>query len=88
MGTDVVVLRIPWSEVVRERLGFNLKRTSIGAGRMLMSLRGRVHLGFSCAQHYDPLLSFSKGLYLHKALAVELHNRFWLAFSGVMMDGS
>ena len=52
-----------------------------------MSLGGRIHLGFPCAQLYDPFLSFSKGLYLCEELAVNLCDRFSLAFGSVTMDG-
>ena len=53
---------------------------------MLMSLGGHVHLGFPCAQLYDPFLSFSKGLYLREELAINLRDRFSLAFGGITMD--
>ena len=54
---------------------------------VLMSLGGRVHLGFSCAQLNDSFLSFSKGLYLREELAIDLHYCFSLAFGGITMDG-
>ena len=53
---------------------------------MLMSLGAHVHLGFRCAQLYDPFLSFLKGLYLYEELAVDLSDRFSLAFGGVTMN--
>ena len=53
---------------------------------MLMSLGGRIHLGFPCAQLCHPFLIFSKGLHLHEKLEIDLRDRFSLAFGKVTMD--
>ena len=53
---------------------------------MLMSLGGRVHLGFPCAQLNDSFLSFLKGFNMREELAVDLHYRFLLAFGDITMD--
>ena len=51
-----------------------------------MSLGGRVHVGFPCAQLNHSFFSFLKGLYLREELAVDLRYRFSLAFGGITID--
>ena len=69
-----------------ERLLFNLRRKSVGAG-VLMSMGGRAHLGFPYAQLYDPFLSFLKGLYLHEELAIDLCDCFSAVVVGLLLAG-